>query len=189
METATSDSFKGNFLVAMPSLVDPNFEHTVTCICEHTSSGAVGLVINREHPRLMLKAIFEELKVEYTPGAETIPIHIGGPVHPEELFILHGPPFEWQGCLMITESLALGNTRDILEAIAMQKGPTSYLVSLGCAGWGPGQLESEMRSNAWLTSAICESIIFDRANDSKWEKAIRKIGADPTFLTSTAGHA
>ena len=175
--------------MAMPSLSDPNFIQTVTCICEHSLAGAVGLVVNREHPHLALKQILKELQVEYSPAAEKIPIHIGGPVHPSELFILHGPPFEWQGCLMVTDSLALSNTRDILEAIAMQTGPSAYLISLGCAGWGPGQLESEIKANVWLTSPINEPIIFNMPNEIKWEEAVRRIGVDPTFLSSTPGHA
>jgi len=189
MEDQFSESFKGHFLMAMPGLNDPNFSQTVTCICEHSPAGAVGLIVNRIHSHLLTRNIFEELKVEFSPGAETIPIQMGGPVHIEELFVLHGPPFEWQGCLMVTEALALSNTRDILEAIALQKGPASFIITLGCAGWGPGQLETEVKANAWLTTPAVEPIIFDVPHEMKWAEAIKKMGIDPVFLSNTAGHA
>jgi putative transcriptional regulator len=113
-------SLKGQFLMAMPGLVDPNFHQTVTCMCEHNSQGAMGLVVNRVQNALMAKDIFEELKIEYSPGAEKIPIHTGGPVHIAEIFVLHGPPFDWEASLRITQNLALSNTRDILECIGQR---------------------------------------------------------------------
>lgn len=175
--------------MAMPGMVDLNFSQSVTCICEHSPDGAMGLIINRTHARITARSIFDELEVEYLPTAESIPIHIGGPVHMHELFILHGPPFGWHGCLMITETIAMSNTRDILKAIAFQKGPASFLLTLGCAGWGPGQLESEVKANAWLTDAVDHQIIFETPDEEIWEKAVKKIGINPAFLSSTAGHA
>jgi putative transcriptional regulator len=123
------------------------------------------------------------------PGAESIPIHIGGPVHIGEIFLLHGPPFDWEGCLMITTSLAMSNTRDILEEVAMGRGPKSFIIALGCAGWGPGQLESEIKQNAWLTSPVFEDIIFEIPIETRWEGALKKIGVEPALLLDTAGHA
>jgi len=189
MENQFSESLKGQFLIAMPELQDPNFSHTVTCICEHSSAGAVGLIVNRIHSHLLTRNIFEELNVEFSPGTENTPIQIGGPVHMEELFVLHGPPFDWQGCLMVTDNVALSNTRDILEAIARQAGPASYIITLGCAGWGAGQLETEVRANAWLTTPVTDTIIFDVPSEMKWTKAIKQMGIDPVFLSNTAGNA
>jgi putative transcriptional regulator len=174
---------KGQFLMAMPGLVDPNFHQTVTCMCEHNSQGAMGLVVK------MAKDIFEELKIEYSPGAEKIPIHTGGPVHIAEIFVLHGPPFDWEASLRITQNLALSNTRDILESIALGKGPDSYILVLGCAGWGPGQLEAEIKQNAWLTVPVFEENIFEITVEDRWEKAVRKMGIDPALLSDAAGHA
>ncbi len=173
----------------MPLLVDENFHQTVTCICEYTSAGAVGIVVNRVHPSLSGKDIFEELDIEYLPVAESIPIHIGGPVHISEIFVLHGPPFDWEGCLAITQNLAMSNTRDILEAVAVGKGPKSFIIALGCAGWGPGQLESEIKQNAWLTSPIFDEIIFGKPIEARWEVTMRKMGIDPVQLMDTVGHA
>ena len=189
MENSTAVSFKGQFLMAMPLLLDQNFYQTVTCICEYTPAGAVGLVINRVHPSLSAKDIFNELKIESNFGAESIPIHIGGPVHMGEIFVLHRPPFGWEGCFMITPTLAMSNTRDVLEAIAMDRGPKSFIIALGCAGWGPGQLESEIKENAWLTSPVFEEIIFDLPIETRWEEAMRKVGVDPAMLLATSGNA
>lgn len=182
-------SLKGHFLVAMPNLMDPNFFQTVTCISEHTEGGAVGIVINRIHPGLTIKSIFDELKISYTIDAESVPIHVGGPVHIGEIFILHGPPFHWEGCLMTTATLAMSNTLDILEAIATNQGPEFYLIALGCAGWGQGQLESEIKSNAWLTCPIVDEIVFDVAVDRRWTEAVKRMGIDLSLLSDSAGHA
>jgi putative transcriptional regulator len=182
-------SLKGQFLLAMPGLVDPNFHQTVTCICEHNEGGAMGIIVNRVHHTLTAQDIFEELTIEQTPDADSIPVHLGGPVHIGEIFVLHGPPFNWEASLMITPSLAMSNTRDILEAVAMDRGPQAFIISLGCAGWGPGQLESEIKENAWLNHPIFEENIFDMPIETRWDEAVKKMGIDPILLSNTAGHA
>lgn len=175
--------------MAMPNLMDPNFNDTVTCMCEHTADGAVGIVINRVHPSLFARDIFEELGIEFAPSVSSIPVHLGGPVHLGEIFILHGPPFEWEACHRITPDLAMSNTRDILEAIARGRGPESLLIAVGCAGWGPAQLESELKANVWLTSPAVNEIIFELAIDERWEASVRKIGFDPSMLMDIGGNA
>lgn len=189
MEDILSVSLKGQFLLAMPDLADFNFSRTVTCISEHNSEGSLGIVINRMSSSITGKDIFDELRIEYVPGAGSIPVFIGGPVHTGEIFILHGSPFAWNGCFMITPFLAMSNTMDILEAIAGGRGPQSYMIALGCAGWGPGQLESEIRQNAWLNCSISEEIIFRTAVEARWEQTVKKMGIDPTLLSLKAGHA
>ena len=189
MEGEIAAYLKGQFLMAMPNLTDPNFNQTVTCICEHTSEGAVGIVVNRIYAPLSGKDIFDELKIACHSDAKSIPVHIGGPVHINQIFVLHGPPFDWDGCQMITPSLAMSNTKDILEALSRGNGPKSFLLSLGCAGWGPGQLESEMIQNAWLTAPVFEDVIFELPVEDRWKEAVRKVGIDPLLLSDTAGHA
>jgi putative transcriptional regulator len=189
MENNSPDTFKGQFIMAMPLLLDQNFHQTVTCICEYAPAGALGIVVNRVHPALSGKDIFNELKMEFASNAESIPIHIGGPVHMGEIFVLHGPPFGWEGCRMITPRLALSNTRDILESVAMDRGPKTFIIVLGCAGWGPGQLESEIKEDAWLISPIFEEIIFDIPIEIRWKESLKKIGVDPGLLSNTSGHA
>ena len=182
-------SLKGQFLLSMPNLADPNFYQTVTCICEHNENGAMGIIINRVHHSLTAKDIFEELTIEYENGLEQTPIHLGGPVHLGEIFVLHGPPFTWEASIMITSNLAMSNTRDILESIAMGKDPQSFIITLGCAGWGPGQLDSELKQNAWLTYPIFEENIFNMPVDVRWEEAVKKMGIDPSLISEIPGHA
>ncbi|WP_373499622.1 YqgE/AlgH family protein [Desulfococcus sp.] len=182
-------SLKGHFLIAMPGLLDPNFSRSVVCICEHTGEGSLGLVVNRAYPTLLSKDIFEELGIDYLPEKADIPIFFGGPVHMDELFILHGPPFDWGPSVIIVPSLAMSNNRAILEAIALGKGPDAFQITLGCSGWGPDQMESEMMENAWLSTPLSRDVIFDFDVDARWEAAVRKLGIDPARLTDAAGHA
>ena len=191
METKkkTMDSLKGNFIIAMPALADPNFSMTVTCICEHTVLGSVGLIVNRPHSTIYADDIFKELNLEPVPRSIPIPAYIGGPVHVNEIFVLHGPPFDWEGCFMVNKTLAMSNTMDILKFIAMGKGPNSFLICLGCAGWGPGQLESEIRQNSWITWPVSDDIIFDIPVEAKWRTAMNRVGIDPALLSSRVGHA
>jgi putative transcriptional regulator len=180
---------KGYFLMAMPALMDPNFHQSVTCITEHTEEGAVGIVVNRVHEGLIAKMIFEELGMDTDGLADSVAVHIGGPVHGNELFVLHGPPLEWGQSLIIGEELALSNSREILQAIAQGSGPASYIIALGCAGWAPGQLEWELNQNAWLVAPCNREILFRVPLEQRWERAIQQMGIDPQALTHTAGHA
>lgn len=182
-------SLKGHFLIAMPSLADPNFSYTVSYIAEHTAQGAMGLVINRIHPELSMDVVFDELSLSAVPERAALPLHLGGPVHTEQVFILHGPPFGWEACQQVTPNIALSNSMDLIEMVAQGRGPTSFVIALGCAGWGPGQLESEIMDNAWLSCPATESILFDMAVDSRWAEAAKLLGIDPHRLTDVSGHA
>jgi len=183
------DKLKGQFLIAMPSMLDFNFSHTVTCISEHSEDGALGIVVNRVIPSLTADSIFRELNIEYTNSTSRIPLHIGGPVHANEIFILHGEPFTWEGCLMITPTLAMSNTMDLIEAIAKGEGPQNFLIAIGCAGWGQGQLEAEILQNTWLTCPVDDKILFESKVDERWHAAVRLLGIDPILLSDTPGHA
>ena len=189
MENSWQDSLRGQLLTAMPGLMDPNFYQSVTLICEHTPSAAMGVVIDRVSASISAKDIFEELSIPHLPRMAEIPVHHGGPVHVDEIFILHGPPFDWKGCLKVTSSIALSNTIDLLSAIAEGAGPQNFLIFLGCAGWGGGQLESELRQNAWLTCPADEEIVFQIPAEERWRAAMTKMGIDPELLSSMPGHA
>lgn len=189
MEYEYNSFLKGQFLVAMPGMSDPHFSYTVNCICEHNIEGAVGITVNRVHPVLSAKDIFEELKLPYTPYTASMPIHLGGPVHIDEVFMLHGPPFNWHGTVMVTPSLAMSNTLDMLAAVAAGKGPSSVIIALGCSGWGPRQLESELGENSWLNLPVFEDVIFSMEIENRWQEAIKKMGINPLLLSEAAGHA
>lgn len=187
--TEIGTSLKSHFLMAMPGMADPNFTQTVTCISEHTADGALGIVVNRIFEGLSADHIFDELKIKCNEAAGNIPVHFGGPVHGNELFVLHGAPLEGDGLLRINKGLALNNSRKVLEEIAMGTGPAQFLIALGCAGWGAGQLEWEMKENAWLTLPCDADILFEVPVEERWESAINKLGIDPDLLSETAGNA
>ena len=175
--------------MAMPGLLDPNFHQTVICLSEHTRDGAVGIVVNRAHPSLKAETIFKELEMAHLSEIGQAPIFLGGPVHTSEVFILHGLPFNTDISLEIVPRLAMSTSREVLENIAQGRGAASFLISLGCAGWGPGQLESEIQQNAWLTCEVDEKILFETPVEDRWQQAMRKLGIDPALLIDAAGHA
>lgn len=189
MEHAMQNSLKGHLLMAMPTLADPNFSESVTMICEHTDSGALGVIVDRVNAFISAKDIFQELNIPCREQAADIRVHHGGPVHMDEIFVLHGPPFDWEGCLIVSPTIALSNTIDILTAIAGGKGPVSYLIMLGCAGWGEGQLESELKQNAWVNCPASEDIVFEVPVEMRWKMAMKKLGINPDLLSNMPGHA
>lgn len=182
-------AFKSQFLIAMPLLVDPDFIRSVICVCEHNRDGAMGIIINRIHPDLTARDIFEELGIATSIPADQIPVYLGGPVHPDDLFILHGPPFVHYGSLLIGPQAALSNTEELLRAIAAGQGPRQFMITLGCTGWGPGQLEQEICSNVWLSTDLATEILFEVDVEQRWNAAVRQLGFDPLLLSHQVGHA
>jgi putative transcriptional regulator len=189
MNSPQQDCLKGHFLMAMPGLMDPNFHRTVTYICEHTRQGAMGIIIDRPLPELTGENLFRELNIPFLRELGGVAVYFGGPVHTGEIFVLHGPPFHWAGCLVVSPSFGLSNTIDVLESIASGKGPEDFIITLGCSGWGEGQLEAEMRENAWLSCAASTDIAFHTPPERRWMAAIQKLGIDPDLLSGEAGHA
>lgn len=168
-------NMKGRFLLAIPGLPDPNFAQTVTCMCEHNESGALGFIINKVHPLLTGAELFDDLKIECDKSIDSLQVYLGGPVQPSGVFVLHGPPFDWNESLRVNSWLALSNSRDILEAIAKNEGPQSFMILLGCAGWGPMQLDNELDDAAWLTCKMTEEVIFATSTELKYDKAMMMI--------------
>ncbi len=183
------ETFKGQFLIAMPSLADPTFFQTVTLICEHSNEGAMGIIINRIYPDLASENLFNELNLEFVAGMENLPIHFGGPVNQNQVFVLHGPPFEWEACLKISNSVAMTNSKDIIRAIAKGNGPESLIISLGCAGWGSGQIEDEIMANSWLNVSSDDTVLFSTPIGERWEKAAKNLGIDLNLISDVIGHA
>ncbi|HWP95114.1 MAG TPA: YqgE/AlgH family protein [Gammaproteobacteria bacterium] len=184
-----AQSLTNHFLIAMPTLADPNFVQTVTYICEHSAGGALGIVINRPLD-MRLRDILDQLKLPTTnEKVISMPVYAGGPVLPERGFVLHTPHGDWDSSLKVTDEIAVTTSRDILVAMARGEGPERALVALGYAGWGAGQLESEIAQNAWLSAPADTQIIFETPYEKRWQAAARLIGVDPTLLTGDAGHA
>ncbi|WP_251358757.1 YqgE/AlgH family protein [Kangiella sp. TOML190] len=183
------NSLANHLLIAMPSLEDPFFNRSVTYICEHSSEGALGIVIN-----IPLEAtyqeLFDHLKFETNsdqPLAEKL--LAGGPVSPERGFILHSPIGNWQSSLTVTNELALSTSEDILSAIAKNEGPEKVRIALGYAGWEKGQLEKEMEDSSWLLVEATPDLLFDTPADQVWHKATELLGIDWTQLSNQEGHA
>jgi putative transcriptional regulator len=177
------------FLIAMPALTDPNFFQTVVYISEHNPSGALGLVINRPL-NLSLGQLLEHLQIATDrPDLAAMPVFHGGPVQPEQGFVLHSPVGHWGATLRVTERIGITTSRDILQATARGEGPESLLVTLGYAGWGPGQLEQELVENAWLSGPADFDILFHTPSERRWLAAAALLGIDLNLLSTDAGHA
>ncbi|HEX20269.1 MAG TPA: YqgE/AlgH family protein [Acidiferrobacteraceae bacterium] len=180
-------SLSNHFLIAMPTLADPNFHKTVTLVCEHTAEGAMGLTINRPLD-LGLHELLEQTDIAVRDLPD-LPVFLGGPVQNNRGFVLHAPLGQWETTLTITDKVGVSSSRDILEAIAGKQGPEQYLVALGYAGWGAGQLEHEMAENSWLSTPAKSSIYFDTPIKERWQAAAQSAGVDLNTLSSEAGHA
>ncbi len=177
------------FLIAMPTLRDPNFDHTISLICEHNAEGALGFVLNRPTD-IHLGELFEHMDIQGR-SLEAIdqPVFSGGPVHADRGFVLHTPVGHWQSTMKVSANLAVTASRDILEAMAIGAGPKQAVVLLGYAGWGGGQLEQEMLDNSWITAPVDNAILFDTQNPERWKQSASQIGIDMDRMSSQAGHA
>jgi putative transcriptional regulator len=178
-----------HFLIAMPSLADPNFSRTVTYLCEHNAEGALGIVINRPTD-ISLGELLDHLEIEdIAPRVAAKPVYLGGPVQRDRGLVLHGAGGQWDSSLQISDRIVLTTSKDILTAIARREGPKDYLVALGYAGWGPGQLELEMGENAWLSGPASDGVLFEKSSDQRWQAAAALLGVDLALLSSGVGHA
>ncbi len=177
------------FLIAMPGMEDPNFMRGVTLLCQHNDEGALGITVNRQS-EYVLEDVLEQLDLECSDERiATMPVYVGGPVHPERGFVLHSDDRSWEATVEVGEGISVTTSRDVLEAIAHGEGPEKFLVALGYAGWEPGQLEEEMRENAWLNVMASAEIIFDLPVDDRWEQAVSRLGIDVATLQPAGGHA
>ncbi|MCK9637746.1 MAG: YqgE/AlgH family protein [Methylobacter tundripaludum] len=176
------------FIIAMPNLADPNFFHTVAYLCQHNADGALGIVINRSTD-MKLGEIFKQMDIKVTsPASAETPVFAGGPVQQERGFVVHTSGGDWHATLPVSETISLTTSRDVLEAIAAGEGPDQYLVALGYAGWGAGQLEKEIMDNAWLNTPSGKQVLFDTPVNLRWTAAADQIGIDINQLTAPAGH-
>lgn len=179
----------GKMLVAMPSMLDPRFARTVIYLCSHSATGAMGLVVNRLYDELNFKGLLRQLNVTLSPGVPEMPIHFGGPVEPGRGFVLHSSDYDREGTIKVGDQISLTATVEVLQDLASGQGPQQALLALGYAGWGAGQLESELQSNGWLVAPADEEIIFSPDNDKKWDQTLTKMGISPLMLSPDVGHA
>jgi putative transcriptional regulator len=177
------------FLIAMPTLADPNFVRTVTYICAHNEEGAMGIVINRPLA-LELGEVLSQMDLKSDdPSISARPVFHGGPVHTDRGFVIHRPAREWNSTITVSPEVAVSTSRDILEAISQGAGPADSLVALGYAGWGAGQLEQEMAHNAWLSGPASLDILFTIPAEQRWTRAATLLGIDIGAISNDVGHA
>ncbi|MBO0766284.1 MAG: YqgE/AlgH family protein [Hyphomicrobiaceae bacterium] len=191
-----SGYLEGQLLIAMPYMSDKRFARSVIYMCAHSAQGAMGLIVNQRAPHISFSELLGQLSIEGDglAGREAdlmdVDVHVGGPVETGRGFVLHSSDyFAADSTLAIDEDVSLTATVDILRAIARGKGPSRAMLALGYAGWRPGQLEDEIQSNGWLHCTSDLDLLFDRNLDQKYERALSKLGIDPSHLVCEAGHA
>jgi len=186
--------FRGHFLISMPGMADPRFERCVIYLCTHSSAGAMGLIVNK----LLEDITFNEIKRQLVDEARdedkvepdfNVPVFLGGPVEQGRGFVLHTADYNLEASLEVNDEISLTASIEIIEDIARKSGPEKYLLALGYAGWGAGQLEAEMAENSWLTCEATPEILFEPNPKAKYDRALALMGVDAALLSSDAGHA
>lgn len=180
----------GKCLIAMPGLGDPRFEKSLVYLCSHAPEGAMGLIVNKPLREVTFRTLLEQVNIRPTPDARAIAVHYGGPVEPGRGFVLHSADYSaGRGTMALPGGLGMTATLDIVEELARGQGPSRALFALGYAGWGPGQLESEILRNDWLTVDAPASLVFGADDGGKWGRALALLGVDPLTLSAAAGRA
>jgi putative transcriptional regulator len=179
----------GKLLVAMPQMQDPRFDHAVIYICGHDDAGAMGLVLNKLIDAITFENLLNQLNINIPQRLNDVDIHYGGPVEIGRGFVLHTDDYMSESSLIISEHIVLTSTTEILQEIAADSGPERYILALGYAGWGPGQLEDEIQRNAWLQVDVDINLIFSQQTETIWEDAVGKLGIDPDMLSFDIGNA
>lgn len=193
MTTTISESLEhsylqNNLLIAMPNLLDPSFQQSVTLICEHNEDGALGIVINQPL-EMKFSEILDHLAIAYNEDSvPDIPVLYGGPVQPDRGFVIHSEAGCWKSSLRLNSSLYITTSLDILQALAAGDCHDKVFIVLGYAGWDAGQLESEILQNAWLNSPTDTSVVFDIPMERRWHAAARLLGVDINQLSQEVGH-
>lgn len=189
------DNFTKQLLIAMPSLQDPNFQRTVTIICEHNQHGAMGIIINQPtsmHVDDLINQVSNDpaiLENKSSPNAHNNVVYAGGPVQMDRGFILHDSDQQWESTHIVDNDLKLTTSEDILLDIGRGKGPENCIVALGYAGWSAGQLEQELAENVWLNVPYEAAIIFNTPIEKRWHSAAKKLGIDVHLISNQTGHA
>jgi putative transcriptional regulator len=184
-------SLTGQLLIAMPQMGDPFFARSVVYLCAHSEeAGAMGLVVNKTIDSLTIDELYAQLKIQpASHSGRPQPVHFGGPVAPGHGFVLHSTDYREEETLGIGDEFAMTATVDILRAKGEGGGPRQSLVALGYAGWAPGQLDAEIQANGWLTVAADTDLVFETEDDSKWQRALAKLGVSPEMLSGDSGRA
>jgi putative transcriptional regulator len=190
MDNGEEQFLDGRLLIAMPGMGDPRFERAVIFMCAHSPEGAMGLIINKPAPDLRFKSLLRQLGINSEVDLDETPVHFGGPVEHGRGFVLHSADYAVEGgSLRVNPRFAMTATLDVLQDMAKGDGPRQALLALGYAGWGPGQLESEIQENGWLIAPADPELVFSGSAEEKWEAALRTLSIDPRALSGGGGRA
>ncbi|MFO1255634.1 MAG: YqgE/AlgH family protein [Sphingomonadaceae bacterium] len=183
-----STTLSGRLLLAMPGMGDARFEHAVIAMINHDREGALGVGIGAVRSGITLHAMLRELEID--PGAAPdVPVHHGGPVEPQRGFVLHSGDWEGAGTIVADPLCSLSTSQDVLRAIAAGEGPQHWLIALGYAGWGAGQLDGEMRRHGWQAVDGTPDLLWQTPAEQRWKACWRTAGIDPALLSSQTGRA
>ncbi len=180
--------YVGKLLLAMPGIGDLRFERSVTAMCSHDEQGALGIGIATQAVSINLHGLLDQFEIE-TDGVPNAPIHVGGPVEPQRGFVLHSLDWGGQGTVDVAGKWGLSASLDVLRVIGKPNGPSRWLVALGYAGWGAGQLEGEMLRHGWHIADGSDELLFNAQVEKRWDAAFRSTGIDPRLLSPESGHA
>src|SRR5262245_57086331 len=174
VDTPQGQFLTGQFLVATPEMGDPRFRETVILMVRHSKDGAMGLIINRPAGDQKLSRILQDLGDSGEGATGNVPLYLGGPVQPELGFILHTTDYRRAGIIDVNGTVAVTATKEIIRDIAAGNGPNKFMLIFGYAGWGPGQLEGELKRNSWYTTPFDLSMVFEMERDRVWERAVER---------------
>lgn len=182
-------SFQHQFLIAMPTLIDSFFYHSVVYICEHDEGGAMGLIINRP-TRIMMRELLGHLQItNNSEWANNTAVLFGGPVQKDQGMVIHDGGQQWKNTLKITEKTFLTTSSDILQSLGTDDGPENSIVTLGYSTWSAGQLEQEIAENSWLTVPATPELLYHTPAEQCWQAAAKLLGIDINLMSNTTGHA
>ncbi len=190
MQDSVSNSYSGKLLLATPTMVDVRFFKAVIFLCSHSTQGAMGVIINKPSVDIRFIDLLKQLKINYVEKSSYPTIYYGGPVEHGRGFVVHSSDYsDSKTTVQINEYFCLTATLDIINDIAEGCGPLKRILTLGCAGWAPGQLEHEISSDSWI---VCDSnieLLFETEYEKKWEKGLASLGIKPSHLSSFGGSA
>jgi putative transcriptional regulator len=180
--------YGGHFLLALPGMDDMRFDHSVIALCVHDEHGALGIAVGEEMVEVRLRDLLESFDIDGS-GVPDMPVLRGGPVEPRRGFVLHSLDWAGQDMVQVDDRWGLSGSLDILKAIGEGRGPRRYLVALGYAGWGAGQLEQEMTGESWFLAPGDKDLLFETPARRKWSAIFAAMGIDSSHLVSGAGSA
>jgi putative transcriptional regulator len=181
--------FEGQLLVATPQVNGDVFTQSVIYLFAHNDEGAMGVIINKPLEMVHYTELFQQLEIDLSPQAGNLPIYHGGPVEESRGFVLHSDEYSTAMTLKQNNGLALSASTNVLKDIAAGKGPGMRLMAIGYSGWAPGQLESEIENNSWITVPATPELIFNTDDEAKWALSAKSLGVDMARFSSHVGHA